>query len=68
MKYILKDQKRIMPQTKQTFTILTTFGVFDILDLKDYEPENKRSFRYLLVINDIFSNFGWTVPPKNKNG
>ena len=31
---------------------------FDILDLKDYGPEN----RYVLVIINNFSKFGWTVP------
>ena len=39
----------------------------DILDLKDYGPENNRGCRYVLVIIDNFSKFGWTVPLKNKN-
>ena len=39
----------------------------DILDLKDYGPENNRNYRYVLVIIDNFSKFGWTVPLKNKN-
>ena len=39
----------------------------DILDLKDYGPENNRGYRYVLVIIDNFSKFGWTVPVKNKN-
>ena len=38
-----------------------------ILDLKDYGPENNRGYRYVLVIIDIFSKFGWTIPLKNKN-
>ena len=37
-----------------------------ILDLKDYGPENNRNYRYMLVIIDNFSKFGWTVPLKNK--
>ena len=40
---------------------------FDILDLKDYGPENNRGYRYVLVTIDIFSKFGWTVPLKNKS-
>ena len=40
----------------------------DILDLKDYGPENNRGYRYVLVIIDNFSKFGWTIPHKNKNG
>ena len=39
----------------------------DILDLKNYGPENNRGCRYVLVIIDNFSEFGWTVPLKNKN-
>ena len=39
----------------------------DILDLKDYGPENNRGYRYVLVTIDNFSKFGWTVPLKNKN-
>ena len=39
----------------------------DILDLKDYGPENNRGYRYVLVTIDNFSKYGWTVPPKNKN-
>ena len=39
----------------------------DILDLKDYGPENNRGYRYVLVIMDNFSKFGWTIPLKNKN-
>ena len=39
----------------------------DILDLKDYGPENNRGYRYILVTIDNFSKFGWTIPLKNKN-
>ena len=39
----------------------------DILDLKDYGPENNRGYRYVLVTIDNFSKYGWTKPIKNKN-
>ena len=39
----------------------------DILNFKDYGPENNKGHRYVLVIIDNFSKFGWTVPLKNKN-
>ena len=39
----------------------------DILDLKDYGPENNRDYRYVLVLKDNFSKIGWTKPLKNKN-
>ena len=38
----------------------------DILDLKDYGPENNRGYRYVLVTIDNFSKVGWTTPLKNK--
>ena len=36
----------------------------DILDLKDYGLENNIIYKYVLVVTDIFSEFGWTVPLK----
>ena len=39
----------------------------DILDLKDYGPENNRGYRYVLVVIDNFSKYDWTLPLKNKN-
>ena len=39
----------------------------NILDKKDYVPENNRGYRYVLVMIESFSKFGWTVPLKNKN-
>ena len=35
--------------------------------MKDYGPENNTGYRYVLVIIDNFSKFGWTTPLKNKN-
>ena len=40
---------------------------FDILNLKDYGPKNDRGYKYVLVINDKLSKFGWTVL-LNKSG
>ena len=39
----------------------------DILDLKDYGPENNRNYRNVLVIIDNFSKFGWTAHLRNRN-
>ena len=38
-----------------------------MLDLKNYGTENNRGYRYVLVVFDNFSMFGWTNPLKNKN-
>ena len=34
--------------------------------MNDYGPENNRGYRYVLVVVDNFSEFGWTIPLKNK--
>ena len=39
----------------------------DILDIKDYGPENITGYRYVLVFTDNFTKYGWTVPLKNNN-
>ena len=39
----------------------------DTLDLKDYGAKNNRGYRYVLVVIENFSKFGWTIPLKNKN-
>ena len=39
----------------------------DILDKKDYGPENNKGYRCVLVIIDNFPKSGWTVPLKNEN-
>ena len=33
----------------------------DIFDLKDYGPENNRGYRYVLVVIDNFSKYGFTM-------
>ena len=38
----------------------------DLLDMNDYCPKNNEGYRYILVVIDNFSNFGWTIPLKNK--
>ena len=37
-----------------------------VLGAKDYDPNNNREHRYVLVIIDKFSNFGWTLPLKKE--
>ena len=37
------------------------------LSYSDYGLETNRSYRYVFVLMDNFSKFGWTVPLKNKN-
>ena len=38
----------------------------DLLDMNDYNPKNNNGYRYIVVIIDNFSKFGWKTPLQNK--
>ena len=61
-----KPPKKNYPTNKTDVYHIDDIWSLDILDLKDYGPKNNRGYRYVLVIIDNFSKFGWTVPLKNK--
>ena len=62
-----KPPKKYYPTNKTDVYYIDDIWSLDILDLKDYGPKNNRGYRYVLVIIDNFSKFGWTIPLKNKN-
>ena len=62
-----KSPKKNYPTNKTDVYHIDDIWSLDILDLKDYGPKNNRSYRYVLVIINNFSNIGWTVPLKNRN-
>ena len=62
-----KPPKKYYPKNKTDVYYIDDIWSLDILDLKDYGPENNRGYRYVLVVIDNFSKYGWTVPLKNKN-
>ena len=62
-----KGPKRNYATNKTDVYLIDDIWSLDILDLKDYGPENNNNYRYVLVIIDNFSKFGWTIPLKNKN-
>ena len=62
-----KPLKKYYPLNKTDVYYIDDIWSLDILDIKDYGPENNRGYRYVLVIIDNFSKFGWTIPLKNKN-
>ena len=67
------DEIYSKPPKKNYLTNETDVYHFDdiwnlyILDLKDYGPENIRGYRYVLVVIDKFSKFGFRKPLQNKN-
>ena len=62
-----KPPKRNYNTNKRDVYPIDDIWSLDILDLKDYGSKNNRGYRYVLVIIDNFSKFGWTIPLKNKN-
>ena len=62
-----KPPKKYYPTNKTDVYHIDDIWSLDILDLKDYGPENNRVYRYVMVVIDNFSKFGWTIPLKNKN-
>ena len=62
-----KPPRRTYPTNKTDVYHIDDIWSLDILDLKDYGPENNRGYRYVLVVIDNFSKFGWTIPLKNEN-
>ena len=59
-----KGPKKYYVTNKTDVYYIDDIWSLDILDLKDYGPENNRGYRYVLVIIDNFSKFGWTIPLK----
>ena len=62
-----KPPKKNYNTNKTNVYYIDDIWSLDILDLKDYGPENNRGYRYVLVTIDNFSKYGWTIPLKNKN-
>ena len=62
-----KAPKKYYATNKTNVYFIDDIWSLDILDLKDYGPENNRGYRYVLVTIDNFSKYGWTIPLKNKN-
>ena len=62
-----KGPRKSYPTNKTDVYHIDDIWSLDILDLKDYGPENNRGYRNVLVTIDNFSKYGWIIPIKNKN-
>ena len=58
--------KKIYPTKKTIVKSIDDDWSADLLDLVDYGVKNNRGCRYILVVIDNFSKYGWTIPLKNK--
>ena len=63
-----KPPMRNYPTNKTIIKSIDDTWSSHLLDMNDYGPKNNKGFRYILVVIDNFSNFGWTIPLKNKYG
>ena len=61
-----KPPMRYYPTNKTIIKSIDDTSSSDLLDMNDYGIKNNKGYRYILVIFDNFSKFGWTIPLKNK--
>ena len=62
-----KPSRKVYSTNKTDAYHIDDIWSLDILNLKDFCPENYRNYRYILVIIEKFSKFSWTIALKNKN-
>ena len=61
-----KPLKKNYPTNKITIKSIDDTWSSDLLDMNDYGIKNNKGYRYILVVIDSFSRFGWTISLKNK--
>ena len=61
-----KPPRKNYPTNKIMIESIDETWSSDLLDMNDYGIKSNKGYRYILVIIDNFSNFGWTIPLKNK--
>ena len=61
-----KPPMRNCPTNKTMIKSVDETWSSDLLDMNDYGPKNNRSYRYIFVVIDNYSKFGWTITLRNK--
>ena len=61
-----KPPMRNYPTNKTMIKSIDDTWSSDLLDMNDYGIKNNKGYRYILVVIDNFSKFGWIIPMKNK--
>ena len=61
-----KPSKKNYPTNKTIIKSIDDTWSSDLLDMNDYNPKKNKGYRYILVVIDNFSKFGWTRSLKNK--
>ena len=62
-----KPPNKNYPTNKTIINYFVDSWSSDLLDMNDYGIKINKGYRYILVVIDNFSKFGWTIPVKNKN-
>ncbi|DAC81738.1 TPA_asm: integrase [Stylophora coral adintovirus] len=62
-----KPIKRNFPKRRVIVNGIDDTWCSDLVEMQKFAKWNK-GYRYLLMVLDIFSKYGWIVPLKNKNG
>ena len=66
-KFYSKRPKKDYVTTRTDIYFFDNIWSLDILDLKDYGLEKNRGHRYVLVLNEDFSNFVGQILSKSKS-
>ena len=61
-----KPPKKNYPSNKTIIKSIDDTWSSDLLDMNDYGSKNNKGYRYILVVIDNFSKFGWTIRLENK--
>ena len=61
-----KSPQKIYKTNKTMIKSIDDTWSSDLLDMIDSDPKNYKGYRYVFVVIDKFSKFGWTIPLKNK--
>ena len=61
-----KPQNKNYPTNKTIIKSIDDTWSTDLLDMNDYGIKINKGYRFILVVIDNFSKFGWKIPLKNK--
>ena len=62
----LKPAEKKNDSKKTVVKLIDRTWTLDLLDTKDYGTENRRGYRYFLVMIDNLSEYGFGVPSAKK--
>ena len=61
-----KPPRRNYPTNKVVYNYIDEIWSIDLADMIDYKTSNNKGFRYIFIVIDIYSEYLWAIPLKNK--